>query len=148
MARVIWDQRGNPPKYVSDRLNIHHWQLSDAIHEIKAAGNLRATDRVIYTMTVWSRMSMAMSSATSMTKSENTIRTYATLRFAGDALDPDEISRVVKEQPTRAYRKGQRYRPGPRSPEVTGKTGVWYFSTKHVASFTAQSAITTSLQGR
>jgi hypothetical protein len=71
-----------------------------------------------------------MSSATSMTKSENTIRTYATLRFTGDALDPDEISRVIKEQPTRAYRKGQRYRPGPRSPEVTGKTGVWYFSTK------------------
>ena len=81
-------------------------------------------------MTVWSRMSMAMPSATSMTKSENTIRAYATLRFAGDALDPDEISRVVKEEPTRAYRKGQRYRPGPRSPEITGKTGVWYFSTK------------------
>jgi hypothetical protein len=52
------------------------------------------------------------------------------LRFAGDDLDPDEISRILKEQPTRAYRKGQRYRPGPRSPEVTGKTGVWYFSTR------------------
>ena len=38
---------GNPPKYVSDRLGIQHWQLGDAIHEIKAAGNLRATDRVI-----------------------------------------------------------------------------------------------------
>ena len=47
MARVIWDHRGNPPKYVSDRLGIQHWQLGDAIHEIKAAGNLRATDRVI-----------------------------------------------------------------------------------------------------
>lgn len=83
-----------------------------------------------YTMMVWSRMRMVMPSATSMTNFENTIRAYATLRFAGDALDPDEISRVVKEQPTRAYRKGQTYRPGPRSPEVTGKTGVWYFSTK------------------
>ena len=65
-----------------------------------------------------------------MTNSENTIRTYATLRFAGDALDPEEISDVVKERPTRAYKKGQTYRPGPRSPDVTGKTGVWYFSTK------------------
>jgi hypothetical protein len=65
-----------------------------------------------------------------MTNSENAIRAFATLRFAGDALDPDEISRVVEERPTRAYWKGQRYRPGPRSPEVTGKTGVWYFSTR------------------
>jgi hypothetical protein len=65
-----------------------------------------------------------------MTSSENTIGAFATLRFAGDALDPDEISRVVKDEPTRAYRKGQIYRAGPRSPEITGKTGVWYFSTK------------------
>ena len=81
-------------------------------------------------MTVWSRMSTAMSSATSVTNSENTIRTFATLRFAGDALDPEEISRVLKQSPTRAYKEGQSYKPGPRSPETTGKTGVWYFSTK------------------
>ena len=83
-----------------------------------------------YMMTGRSRISMAKPSATSTTSSENTIRAFATSRFAGDALDPDEISRVVEEEPTRAYRKGQRYRPGPRSPEITGKTGVWYFSTK------------------
>lgn len=47
MARVIWDKRGNPPKYVSDRLRIHHWQLGDAIHELKAAGNLSPAERVI-----------------------------------------------------------------------------------------------------
>ena len=82
------------------------------------------------TMTVWSRMSTAMSSATSMTNSESTIRAFATLRFAGDALDPDEISDVVKERPTKAHRKGEIYRPSPRSPEVTGKTGIWYFSTR------------------
>ena len=75
-------------------------------------------------------MSMANPSATSMTNSESASQVFATLRFAGDALDPDEISRVVGQQPTRAYRRGQRYKPGPRSPEVTGKTGVWYFSTK------------------
>ena len=65
-----------------------------------------------------------------MTKSDNVIRAFATLRFAGDALDPDEISHVVKEQPTKAYRKGQTYRSGPHGPDIIGKTGVWYFSTR------------------
>ena len=83
-----------------------------------------------YMMMVRSRMSTAMSSATSTTKSDDKIRAFATLRFAGDELDPDEISRVVNEQPTRAYRKGQTYRPGPYGPDVTGRTGVWYFSTR------------------
>ena len=47
MARIIWDQPGNPPKYVSDQLGISRVQLGEAIHEIKHAGNLRAPDRVI-----------------------------------------------------------------------------------------------------
>lgn len=81
-------------------------------------------------MTGWSRMSTAMSSATSMTNSETTITAFATLRFVGDALDPDEISNAVKQTPTRAHRKGEIYRPSPQSPEVTGKTGIWYFSTR------------------
>jgi hypothetical protein len=75
-------------------------------------------------------MSAAMCSATSTTKSESGSRAFATLRLAGDALDPDEISRVIKEQPTRAYRKGEKYRTGPHGPEIVGKTGVWYFSTR------------------
>ena len=83
-----------------------------------------------YMMTAWSRMSLAMSSGTSTTKSDNAIRTFATLRFAGDALDPDEISHVVKEQPTKSYRKGQKYRSGPHGPDVIGRTGVWFFSTR------------------
>jgi hypothetical protein len=65
-----------------------------------------------------------------MTKSETPIRAFATLRFAGDALEPDEISSVIKERPTRAHRKGEIFKPGRRSPEVTGKTGIWYFSTR------------------
>jgi hypothetical protein len=47
MARIVWNRRGNPPRYVSDQLGIEHWQLGEAIHEIKPAGNLRASDRVI-----------------------------------------------------------------------------------------------------
>ena len=81
-------------------------------------------------MMIWSRMSAANLSAAFMTNSEQSTRAFATLRFAGDALDPGEISRVLKEEPTWAYRKGQRFRPGSRSPEITGKTGIWYFSTR------------------
>jgi hypothetical protein len=76
-------------------------------------------------------MNTAARLAISMTSSENAVRTFATLRFVGDALKPDEISHIVKEKPTRAYKKGEVYRPGPRSLEITAKTGVWYFSTKH-----------------
>ena len=85
-------------------------------------------------MMALSRISVASLWVTSMTNSENTLGTYATLRFAGDALDPDEISSILRTQPTRAYRKGQKYSPGPRSPEVIGKTGIWYFSTKYSVS--------------
>jgi hypothetical protein len=47
MARLIWDkQRRNPTKAVSDQLRIERWQLRAAIHKIKAANNLGATDRV------------------------------------------------------------------------------------------------------
>jgi hypothetical protein len=86
-----------------------------------------------YMMMGRSLMSTENTSATSMTRSdEGTIKAFATLRFVGDALDPDEISRVVRQQPTRAYRKGEWYRPGPRSPELVGKTGLWYISTKRI----------------
>jgi hypothetical protein len=57
-----------------------------------------------------------MSLAISTTKSDKTVRAFATLRFAGDALDPNEISRVVKEQPTKAYRKGETYRSAHTAP--------------------------------
>src|SRR5260370_39533753 len=130
MARVIWDQPRNPPKYVSDQLGISRVRACSSERRF-----MKLSTRAIFVlrtalsnmMMVWSRMSMAMSSATSMTNSESTIRAFATLRFAGDALDPDEISDVVKERPTKAHRKGEIYRPTPRSPEVTGNTGIWYF---------------------
>jgi hypothetical protein len=125
MARIIWNRRENPPKYVSDQLGIEHWQLGERPQAIFVLRTVLS-----YMMTGRSRITVAKPSATSTTSSENTIRAFATLRFAGDALDPDEISCVVEGEPTRAYRKGQRYRPGPRSPKINGKTGVCYFSTK------------------
>jgi hypothetical protein len=47
MARIIWNRRENPSAYVSDRLGITREQLGDAIHEIKAAGDLSPADHVI-----------------------------------------------------------------------------------------------------
>jgi hypothetical protein len=52
-------------------------------------------------------MSAVNTSATSTTNSDKTISAFATLRFVGDALDPDEISEALKQQPKRAHRKGE-----------------------------------------
>ena len=60
------------------------------------------------------------------------MKAYATLRFAGDRLEPREISDVLGVNPTRAYRKGERYPAGPRTGELTGRTGVWLLSTENV----------------
>jgi hypothetical protein len=74
--------------------------------------------------------------ATSTTKSEadGTVKVYATLRFAGDELEPREISDVLGVEPTRAYRKGERYFAGPRTGELRGRTGIWLLSTEHAVS--------------
>jgi hypothetical protein len=130
MARIIWDKPGNPPKYGSDSFAFTTGNSAMRFMSSKLQATLALRSVLSYMMTARSRMRLAMSSGTSTTKSDNQIRAFATLRFTGDALDPDEISRVVKEQPTKAYRKGQIYRSGRHGPDVTGRTGVWYFSTK------------------
>lgn len=61
-------------------------------------------------------------------------RTFATFRISGDNLVPDEITKLLNIKPTLAYAKGMRYRRGPRSPELVGRTGVWYFSTDQLKS--------------
>jgi len=61
-----------------------------------------------------------------------TVKAFATLRFAGDLLDPSELTQLLQRKPKLGYKKGQPYRTGPRGPEQIGKTGLWYFSTKDV----------------
>ena|SRR5712691_3539160 len=58
--------------------------------------------------------------------------TFATLRFSGDRLDPDRITAILGVQPTKGYRKGERYLAGPRAGYVTGRTGVWVLATESV----------------
>jgi len=60
------------------------------------------------------------------------VRAFATLRVAGDDLAPDEVTKVLKIVPTTAYAKGEHYAAGARSPDLVGRTGVWFFSTKGV----------------
>src|SRR5205809_3955808 len=127
MPKKIWDKTGNPPKYVSDLLRSRTGSSETPFMELKGQATSVARIALSYMMMALSRIRVASLWVTSMTNSENTLGTYATLRFAGDALDPDEISSILRTQPTRAYRKGQKYSPGPRSPEVIGKTGIWYF---------------------
>jgi len=69
-----------------------------------------------------------------MTKTDVLPRTYATLRFAGDDLDPAEISAILPAKPVRAHRKGEAVEAGPRSGKLTGRTGIWYFDTRDLDS--------------
>jgi hypothetical protein len=44
---ILWDQRGNPSRYVSEALGMEEWQLRHAVHKIKGRSPLRGADRVI-----------------------------------------------------------------------------------------------------
>ncbi len=82
-------------------------------------------------MTVRLLTQMAKKLATSTTSSERngTIKAFATLRVTGDRLVPEQVTRILKIVPTKTYAKGEHYSGGPRSPDLTGRTGVWYFCT-------------------
>jgi hypothetical protein len=74
--------------------------------------------------------------AISSTKTDpRTDKAFVTLRFAGDGLDPAEISAILPIAPTRAHRKGEKFFAGPYAGPLRGRTGIWFLSTDtHVAS--------------
>jgi hypothetical protein len=67
----------------------------------------------------------------SETKTDRTAKamTFATLRFAGDALDPQDISDILRVKPWRAHRKGESFYAGQHAGYLSGRTGIWYLST-------------------
>jgi Domain of unknown function (DUF4279) len=69
-----------------------------------------------------------------MTKFDELPKVYATLRFAGDELDPAQISTVLPVAPMRAHRKGETFYAGPRAGQLVGRTGIWYFDTRDLTS--------------
>ena len=76
-------------------------------------------------------MSRASRLETSTTKIEADAgaKAFVTLRFAGDDLDPDEISAILPVAPTRAHRKGEEFFAGPHGGKLCGRTGMWFLAT-------------------
>jgi hypothetical protein len=56
-------------------------------------------------------------------------KAFVTLRFAGDDLDPGDISAVLATAPTRAHRKDEIYFAGTRAGLLRGRTGIWFLAT-------------------
>lgn len=56
-------------------------------------------------------------------------KAFVTLRFAGDALSPEEISAVLPVEPTRAHRKGEEFVAGTHAGKLRGRTGMWFLAT-------------------
>jgi hypothetical protein len=46
LRKPLWSKKGNPTRYVSDRLGIDRSELREAIHEIKRREGLGGTNRV------------------------------------------------------------------------------------------------------
>ena len=56
-------------------------------------------------------------------------KAFVTLRFAGDGLDPREISAIIPITPTRAHRKGEEFAAGQHAGKLRGRTGIWFLAT-------------------
>src|SRR6266699_2633733 len=76
-------------------------------------------------------MSRASRLATSTMKTDvqTDRKAFVTLRFAGDELDPGEISAILPVEPTRAHRKGEEFFAGPNAGTLRGRTGIWFLAT-------------------
>ncbi len=70
-----------------------------------------------------------LETSTTKTEAEADRRAFVTLRFAGDDLDPDEISAVLPVKPTRAHRKGEAFFAGSSAGNLRGRTGMWFLAT-------------------
>lgn len=70
-----------------------------------------------------------METSTTKTEADADGKAFATLRFAGGDLNPDEISAILPVKPTRAHRKGQGFFAGRHAGHLRGRTGMWFLAT-------------------
>lgn len=70
-----------------------------------------------------------MATSTTKTEAKADRRAFVTLRFAGDALDPGDISAILPVTPTRAHRKGEEFSAGDHAGKLHGRTGIWFLAT-------------------
>lgn len=77
-------------------------------------------------------MKTAATSATSSTKADalEQGKIFASLGFVGDRLEPQDVTQILGIAPTKSWRKGELFHPGPRSPEILAYTGAWWLSTE------------------
>lgn len=66
---------------------------------------------------------------TTRTDSPPDRKSFVTLRFVGDDLDPAKISAVLSIDPTRAHKKGEEFFAGKRTGNLRGRSGIWYLAT-------------------
>jgi hypothetical protein len=131
-ARILWSRAGNPPDAVARALGMAPRRFSRALHKIKAANELSGANRVIiYSDGSVTPMSRAKPSEISTMKTdvEADRKAFVTLRFAGDALRPEEISAILPVEPTRAHRKGEEFVAGSHAGKLRGRTGMWFLAT-------------------
>jgi len=63
-----------------------------------------------------------------------TLKTFASLRFRGEALEPDRVTAILDAAPTTAYRKGEVFKQSG-DHKARGRTGLWLLSSEpHAAS--------------
>jgi hypothetical protein len=72
-------------------------------------------------------VSMSETSTKTAAKTE-TLSTFATLNFSGDALEPQKVTDILGVEPTNGYRKGEVYLRS-RGREAHGRTGLWHLRT-------------------
>ena len=69
--------------------------------------------------------------STKVAAKTETLSTFATLNFAGDALEPEKVTEILGIEPTTGYRKGEVYRRS-HGREAHGRTGLWHLSTRRL----------------
>jgi uncharacterized protein DUF4279 len=70
-----------------------------------------------------------LATSTTKTDAQTDRKAFVTLRFAGDALDPRDISTILPVEPTRAHRKGEEFFAGSKAGNLRGRTGIWFLAT-------------------
>src|ERR1700730_10283975 len=75
------------------------------------------------------RRANRLATATMKTEVRTDRKAFVTLRFAGDDLDPREISAILPVTPTRAHRKGEEFVAGQHAGKLRGRTGIWFIVT-------------------
>jgi hypothetical protein len=105
--------------------------FSRALHKIKAASDLSGADRVIIYSDgrITDEQGEPLATSTTKIDAQTDRKAFVTLRFAGDELDPREISAILPVKPTRAHKKGEEFFAGPNAGNLPGRTGIWFLAT-------------------